>query len=393
MSKYTIKCQRHQKQQKKKIELSKLRYSKSIRNSIQCTTYSEDYITVSKKIKKPTILKIGTFTLPAGIETANAIMLEILQYLDTRSLINLKLSSLIKQLTEESQSEHFECVREDALNLDFEGKRNINEMILKQGKKKLVAFIKRYPIELSPTQTQYHSGFPVARKTFIAACQYGHMDDVQLFVNLYPFQKYINDNMTLKEMVNQFDSNGAWTPLMIAANKGHFQIVQYLIELGADPYLTDHHGWNALYCSLSGKLNPDLIQFLLNYISVDNIKKEKKILSNPAVESKWLEPDDIEFIDYTVAPYPVDVVCRPPEVPLNGYSGELQIPWRIVKQFKTFSANFDRFRQIVQVVDLIISKNWELGLIETDSEMEYIVQKIHDHFDWFYDTFVYFEND
>ena len=47
------------------------------------------------------------------------------------------------------------------------------------------------------------------------ACQYGRMDDVELFVSLHPFHKYITnrgvngyrDDMTLKEMANKFGRN------------------------------------------------------------------------------------------------------------------------------------------------------------------------------------------
>jgi len=54
------------------------------------------------------------------------------------------------------------------------------------------------------------------------------MDDVELFMNLHPYHKYITnrdvngyrDDMTLKDMVSQVGKGSygvEWTPLMIAA--------------------------------------------------------------------------------------------------------------------------------------------------------------------------------
>ena len=42
-------------------------------------------------------IEIGTLVLPAGFESACGIMTNILQYLDIRSLCNVKRSSLIQQ--------------------------------------------------------------------------------------------------------------------------------------------------------------------------------------------------------------------------------------------------------------------------------------------------------
>ena len=113
------------------------------------------------------------------------------------------------------------------------------------------------------------------------------MDDVELFVNLHPFHKYITNrdvngsdgNMTLKEMVNQVGRNSIGqhhTPLMAAAYSEHFQIVQYLIEQGeADPNVADRYGHNALHlAAMYNRTNTDVIQLLLTHISLDSINQK-----------------------------------------------------------------------------------------------------------------------
>ena len=85
--------------------------------------------------------------------------------------------------------------------------------------------------------------------------------------------------MTVKEMVNQVgrDSRGwEYTPLMIAAENEHFQIVKYLIEQGeADPNIATSDGFNALILAAwCNRTNTGLIQLLLNNMSLDSINQE-----------------------------------------------------------------------------------------------------------------------
>ena len=122
---------------------------------------------------------------------------------------------------------------------------------------------------------------------FIFACQRGRMVDVELFVNLHPFHKYITnrdvngyrDEMTLKDMVNQVcrDSRGVeCTPLMIAARNEHFQVVQYLIEQGeADPNIATSGGWNALHLAAGyNKTSTETIELLLTHMTLNSINKK-----------------------------------------------------------------------------------------------------------------------
>ena len=181
-------------------------------------------------------IEIGILVLPAGFESACGIMTKILLHLDIRSLCNVKRSSLIQQCRKAFGCDDFERVRDEALSIDYKGRRSINEMRLSHPARRLYLLIERYQREF-PRGTWRRAAIPTP---IVCACEHGRMDDVELFVNLHPYHKYITnrdvngyrDDMTLKENVNQEgkNSNGSsgFTPLLIAAEKEHFQIVKYL---------------------------------------------------------------------------------------------------------------------------------------------------------------------
>ena len=232
---------------------------------------SNEKLPAKKRLKKSTIealeeeraepIEIGTLVLPAGFESACGIMTNILQYLDIRSLCNVKRSSLIQQCRKRFGCDDFERVRDEALSIDYEGRRSINEMRLSHPARRLYLLIERYQREF-PRGTEEEDQIPTP---IVCACERGRMDDVELFVSLHPFHKYITnrdvngyrDDMTLKDMVSQVGKTshgGEYTPLMIAAKNEHFQIVKYLIEQGeADPNIANSDGLNALH--LAARLN------------------------------------------------------------------------------------------------------------------------------------------
>ena len=158
-------------------------------------------------------------------------------------------------------------------------------MILSHPARRLYLLIERYKRKF-PRGTLY-GGVPTP---IVCACQHGRMNDVELFVNLHHFHKYITnrdvngyrDDMTLKDMVSQVgkDSRGdEETPLMIAAWNEHFQVVKYLIEQGeADPNIADSEfGMNALHwAACYNKKDTELIQFLLTHLSLDSINKKDR---------------------------------------------------------------------------------------------------------------------
>ncbi len=239
-----------------------------------------------QQTRAPPPIKIGILVLPAGVESACGIMLNMFQYLDIRTVCNVKRSSLIQQCRKAFGSDDFERVRDVALRLDYEGRRSINELRLTHPARRLYLLIERYKREF-PRGKYKRDNIPIP---IICACEYGRMDDVQSFVNLHPYHKYITnrdangyrDDMTLKEMVNQFgiDSEGGaleCTPLIIAVTCEHFQVVQYLIEQGeADPNITDSDGQNALYyAAIHNRKNTEVTELLLEHISLESINKKQ----------------------------------------------------------------------------------------------------------------------
>ena len=246
------------------------------------TTLKPSTIEGLKQKRAPPPIKIGILVLPAGFESACGILLNILQYLNIRSLCNVKRSSLIQQCRKAFGSDDFERVRDIALSLSYEGRRSINELILSHPARRLYLLIERY-------KREFPRGTPI-----VCACEHGRMDDVELFMNLHPFHKYITnrdvngyrDDMTLKDMVNQVgrtSSGVEFTPLMAAALNEHFQVVKYLIEQGeADPNIATSGGWNALhYAAGNNKENTELIQVLLTRMSLDSINKKNLVGSTP----------------------------------------------------------------------------------------------------------------
>ena len=132
---------------------------------------------------------------------------------------------------------------------------------------------------------KYEEEFPKGTP-IVCACEKGRFEDVKLLITGYNdvngSNGNNNNNMTLKEYVNQEgkDSFGwsGWTPLMIAAENEHFQIVKYLIEQGeADPNIADSNGWNALhFAACNNKKDTKLIEFLLTNMSLNSINKRDR---------------------------------------------------------------------------------------------------------------------
>ena len=110
----------------------------------QCrTSLKPSTIEGLKQRRAPPPIKIGILLLPAGFESACGIMTKIFLCLDIRSLCNVKRSSLIQQLRKAFGSDDFERVRDEALSVDYKGRRSINELILSHPARRLYLLIER----------------------------------------------------------------------------------------------------------------------------------------------------------------------------------------------------------------------------------------------------------
>ena len=135
---------------------------------------------------------------------------------------------------------------------------------------------------------KYEEEFP-GKTPLVCACEKGRFEDVKLLITGYNDvngSNGNNNNMTLKEYVNQVGKNSDGydcTPLIAAAWYEHFQIVKYLIEQGeADPNIADSDGWNALHWAAdNNKKDTKVIEFLLTNMPLTSINKKTRGGSTP----------------------------------------------------------------------------------------------------------------
>ena len=235
-----------------------------------------------------------------GLETTIGIFSIIFQYLDIRSLLNLKFTSLFKQIADKLKSNEFT--------------QNVNEIIKKHPARILYLLIEKYNIEFREYGEYGYGRYCVKFKRpqysllipFVYACGYGSLDDIKLFMNYFHFHKYITnrdvngykDDMTLKKYVNQIFENkgtGRYTPLMYAALNNCFSTCKYLIEnCEADLDIRNIYGCNALHYAIffwRRPLSKKLIIFLINHMSLDSIN-EKNQKGETILDEIYMSYDD-----------------------------------------------------------------------------------------------------
>ena len=258
-------------------------------------TTNEATLEALQQKRAPPPIEIGTLRLPAGFESACGILTTVFLCLDIKDLCNVERSSFIQQCRKAFGSDDFERVRDEALRIDYKGRRSIKEMRLSHPARRRDLLIERYRREF-PRGTG-HGRENQIPTPIVCACEHGRMDDVELFMNLHPYHKYITnrdvngyrDDMTLKDMLNQdgIDSYG-WDrrPLISAvrreiARNEHFHVVKSLIEQG-DPNITDKYtDSNALHFAARYNRTTMLIELLLNHMPLASINKKNKLGDTP----------------------------------------------------------------------------------------------------------------
>ena len=220
-------------------------------------------------------IKIGDFGKLPGGEARIQMLINLMMYLDFKSVIYFLETSIFKNINNDAINAFISKVRYKSLIKNYKNK---------------------FPDDLP----------------FFSACKIGILENVKLLVNNHPSRRDVNgndnNNMTLKEYVNQTNKSGE-TPLMIAVKFQHIHIVQYLIDqCEADTNITNNDGWNVLRYSVMGKyigeigepipfearfkyytFNFDLIQYLLEHMSIDSINRKCRSDKTP-LDCTYLNP-------------------------------------------------------------------------------------------------------
>jgi hypothetical protein len=213
------------------------------------------------KVTRNNYVKIGTIVLPAGDETACAIMSDVFAYLDMVSLSKVLKSSLVKQLCAAVGTSNFIRVQEDALDADYKGKRSIYELmhILKE----LYMLYHKCVIE-RPSDGPWPTSLMFTTAT-------RRSNDVKTMLQLHKFHPYLqckgsrigctnvgrfvciffDGDKDLKALVNEpaWETNcvGKLTILMTAVRNEDVELVKFLLAYGADASIAILSGARALF--------------------------------------------------------------------------------------------------------------------------------------------------
>ena len=127
-----------------------------------------------------------------------------------------------------------------------------------------------YP-DASTLEKKYYAECPRGTP-LVCACQLGRLDDVKLLIadaNITQYENQLGTSVCGKYQC---------TPLMAAALKQHFPILQYLIEqCEADPNTTGVAGFTPLHIAAkNNKTTTRIVELLVKYMSVDSINKKDK---------------------------------------------------------------------------------------------------------------------
>jgi ankyrin repeat protein len=81
--------------------------------------------------------------------------------------------------------------------------------------------------------------------------------------------------------VNIQTYNNKSTPLHLAASRGHLDVVEFLVNQGANPNITDGEGGSALHYAAAGRrgeMNRDVIEYLAGKSAAlkESLKKSTK---------------------------------------------------------------------------------------------------------------------
>ena len=117
-------------------------------------------------------------------------------------------------------------------------------------------------------------------------------------------QTYSGDSLYSEFMDDDYAANGT-TPLIFAVFYRDLGIMKYLLDNGADPYITDNDGWNAFLWAC-GTGNVDVIKMLVQ--SDSNLVDSKNIYQGNGLHVAAMY-DNVEVFEYLVNDLGIDINC------------------------------------------------------------------------------------
>ena len=116
-------------------------------------------------------------------------------------------------------------------------------------------------------------------------------------------ESYYGDDGIYSDFMNDsYAANGA-TPLIFAVFYRDLGIMKYLLDNGADPYITDNDGWNAFLWAC-GTGNVDVIKMLVQ--SDSNLVDSKNIYQGNGLHVAAMY-DNVEVFEYLVNDLGIDI--------------------------------------------------------------------------------------
>ena len=198
-------------------------------------------------------IKIGDFDKLPGGEAGTQMLINLMMYLDSSSVIYFLKTSIFKNINNDK----------------------INVFIIRIRYKSLIK--------------NYKNKFP-NDSPFICACKIGILENVKLLVNNVNDTKFL----AVKEKLDQFTNrlgNGRlvnFAGLIISVKKGNFDIIEYLIiDCGVDSSRLNEENWNALHFAVTNFYKyrkTDIIKLLLKHMSPDAINQKTTCTENTPLD-------------------------------------------------------------------------------------------------------------
>lgn len=126
--------------------------------------------------------------------------------------------------------------------------------------------------------------------SLMVLCEEGRMEDVKNFI--YNYNANAADTISLEEIINEPGNNKEGdprTPLMVAVANEHSDIVEYLLEHGADTRTKNNRGSNAFHMAAFNVTDAYIMKILLEhlYSSISERNDDETLEDYINQKNKW----------------------------------------------------------------------------------------------------------